>query len=99
VATTSAQSARTVQLPEVLDLNAVEALVTEFLSHRGNELAVDASQVQRMTGQGLQVLLSAGRTWREDGQTIRIVEPSEAFTERSELFGLAGSDWLAGEAA
>jgi chemotaxis protein CheX len=82
------QSKRTLQLPEVLDLNAAAPVAAQFLSHRGNDLLVDASQVRRIGGQGFQVLLSARKTWQHEGLTMRVTKPSAAFREGIELLGI-----------
>lgn len=55
-----------VELPEVLDLKAATPLTVEFLTLRGRPVHVDASNVQRLGGQCLQVLLSAAMTWKAD---------------------------------
>lgn len=70
-------------------MDASTSTVADLLVHRGGPLAVDASKVRRLTGQGLQVLLSAKKTWAEDGQPLTVVEPSEAFSERLQLFGVS----------
>ena len=59
-----ARDAARIELPEILDLGAAGPLAAEFLSHRGEALCVDASRVERMGGQCLQVLLSAANTWK-----------------------------------
>jgi chemotaxis protein CheX len=53
---------RVIELPDVLDLKAATPLTVEFLSMRGRPLDVDASRVERLGGQCLQVLLSAAKT-------------------------------------
>ena len=85
---------RTIQLPEVLDLNAATPLAGELLSYRGNDLVADASQVQRIGGQGAQVLLSAAATWRQDGFKLRVVKPSAAFRDVIELLGIGEGELL-----
>jgi chemotaxis protein CheX len=85
---------RTLQLPEVLDLNAATPLAGELLSFRGNDLAADASQVQRIGAQGVQVLLSAVATWRQDGFKLRVVKPSAAFRDVIESLGISEGELL-----
>jgi chemotaxis protein CheX len=76
-----------VQLAAVLDLIAASALAAEILHYRGRPLQIDASQVQRLGGQCLQVLLSAEHTWRGDDAAFSIEGPSERFLADWRLFG------------
>jgi chemotaxis protein CheX len=77
-----------VGLPAVMDITAAGPLASEFLLHRGKDVTVDASGVERMGAQCLQVLLSAAATWSQDGMEFDIVKPSPAFTEALETAGL-----------
>ena len=74
------------QLEPVLDLGAAERLHAELTGVRGRPLDIDASQVERLGGLCLQVLLSARATWRADGQPARITQASPAFEEAWSLF-------------
>jgi chemotaxis protein CheX len=76
-----------VQLMPVLDLIAAATLAAELLPHRGHPLRIDASHVQRLGGQCLQVLLSAEHTWQADGAAFSIEGPSERFLADWRLFG------------
>jgi len=76
------------QLPEVLDLTAAAPLAQSFLSHRGAELSVDASRVQRVGTQCLQVLLAAAATWKMDGVRLCLVNPTAEFLESGRLLGI-----------
>jgi chemotaxis protein CheX len=76
-----------VSLPSNLDLQAAEPLRAELMSLRGRPLGLDASQVNRMGGLCLQVLLSARATWSQDGLPLRIEQPSDAFVEQLVAFG------------
>ena len=81
------ESAAVVRLGQVLDLNAAAPLVTEFLALRGRNIDVDASAVERLGAQCLQVLLSARRTWDADGAEFAVVSPSSEFTSTLALLG------------
>jgi chemotaxis protein CheX len=74
-------------LAPILDLQAAEPLRAELMVLRGRPLSVDASQVSRLGGLCLQVLISARKTWAEDGLALSVDEPSEAFTEQLASFG------------
>jgi chemotaxis protein CheX len=77
------------RLAPVLDLNAAAPLKAAFLEHRGEPLEVDASQVQRLGGLCLQVLIAARHGWAEDGRPLSITPRSPAFDEALGLFGAA----------
>ncbi len=78
---------RPVFLPEVLDLRAAVPLTSELRALRGVETEVDGSQVRRLGGQCLQVLLSAHATWEADGACLRFVDLSPEFLEGLSLMG------------
>lgn len=75
-------------LARELDINAAGPLATELLKARGKDLALNASEIDRVGGQCLQVLLSAAATWAADGAELTIEEPSPAFLDAVEIAGL-----------
>lgn len=77
----------TVSLVPILDLQAAEPLRAELMSLRGRPLEVDASQVTRLGGLCLQVLMSARKIWGEDGVALTVNQPSLAFSEQLTAFG------------
>jgi chemotaxis protein CheX len=74
-------------LAEALDLPAAAPLAADLLARRGQDLSLDASNVRRLGGQCLQVLLAARATWQADGQMFRIITASSDFAEGSALLG------------
>jgi chemotaxis protein CheX len=78
----------TIALPETLDLVAAKPLAETLLSMRGSDVRIDASQVTRMGGQCLQVLLSAAATWRGDHAILKLVSPSAEFIGGLKLLGV-----------
>jgi chemotaxis protein CheX len=68
-----------VTLDAVLDISAAERLHADLVGMRGRPLTIEASQVQRLGGLCLQVLLSALATWRADHRPIALAAPSIAF--------------------
>ncbi len=76
-----------VELDAVLALNAAAALAERLLAVRGRPVRLDASGVQRLGAQGLQVLLSAEQTWAGDANAFEIVAPSDRFLADWRLFG------------
>jgi len=76
-----------VGLTPVLDLQAAEPLRAELMALRGRPLLIDAAQVTRLGGLCLQVLMSARKIWAEDGVSLMVDQPSEAFSEQLASFG------------
>lgn len=74
-------------LPVRLDSSTVSGLVQSLLSLRGRDLDLCGMNVERVGGQGLQVVLSAFETWSADGQRLRIVDPSVALCRGLEMLG------------
>ena len=74
-------------LGDCLDMTAAAPLCASLLARRGQAVTLDASQVRRIGGQCLQVLLSARSTWLADGQAFQIIDPSPEFAEGVSLLG------------
>ena len=74
------------QLEPVLDLGAAERLHAQLMGMRGQSLDIDASQVERLGGLCLQVLLSTRSTWANDGHRASISAASPAFEEAWTMF-------------
>ncbi len=79
----------TLSVAEVLDLKAAMPLASAILAQRGNPLALDLSQVRRLGGQCLQILLSAKHTWIADELSLEFINLSQEFTEALEGFGIS----------
>jgi chemotaxis protein CheX len=77
----------TLVLDPVLDLKASGPLKAALLERRGRPLGVDASNVERLGGLCLQVLLAANRTWTDDACAFAVAPRSAAFDEALSLFG------------
>ncbi|MGV6819205.1 MAG: STAS domain-containing protein [Parvularcula sp.] len=75
------------------------ALLDEFKARAGTPLNVDASDVEFLGGQCLQVLVAASRKWADDGAGFEIVEQSEAFCEGLSRLGLDIEEFSAGGVA
>jgi chemotaxis protein CheX len=76
-------------LAEILDLKAAAGLHKSLLARRGQDLTLDGSQVSRLGGQCLQVLLAAVAAWRTDGLSLSFVNLSEALIRALHLYGAA----------
>ena len=81
-------TAATLQLRSQLDLTAAAPLAKELLGMRGSDVIIDASGVERVGAQVLQVLASAMETWRSDLQQIEIENPSKPFLDALQTMGL-----------
>lgn len=79
-------------LSPVLDLRAAAPLKTEILALRGQAVTLDGSAVQRLGGLCFQVLLSAIKTWREEGQSLTFINVSEALVAQWNALGATVSD-------
>lgn len=78
---------QTLILGDSLDMNAASPLHKELLGRRGQPVVLDASQVRRIGGQCLQVLLSAQSAWAADGAEFQIQDPSPEFADGVVLMG------------
>ncbi len=70
---------RQITLVSVLDLCATTPLVAELISARGNSLIIDASNVERIGAQCVQILWSTEKSWSVDEQSLKILNPTPAF--------------------
>jgi chemotaxis protein CheX len=70
-----------------LGLKEALPLKAALMERRGQPLELDASNVQRLGGLCLQVLLAARRMWAADHQPLTIKAASDAFEEALRLFG------------
>jgi chemotaxis protein CheX len=74
-------------LADSLDLTAAAPLAAELLAARGKPAILDASGVQRLGAQCLQILLAARALWSSDGQPWRLIDPSPEFSDAAALMG------------
>jgi chemotaxis protein CheX len=79
--------ARVVLAPQ-LDLTAATPLARELLPLRGRDVVIDASKVERVGVQCVQVLLSAAATWHADMMGIDLDHASPAFQQGLKTLGL-----------
>ncbi len=69
------------RLPQILDLGAAAPLWSSLNDARGQALQLDGSEVERIGGLCLQVLLAAKARWASEGADFSIVNASPAFVE------------------
>lgn len=91
-AVSSAATQNELVLPERFDSSTAASVLAGFKSHRGNTLIVDASAVRRVGAQSIQILVSASRTWRTDGNVLSVQNPSAELIEAACLLGLPSSE-------
>ncbi len=77
-----------VQLPEVLDLPAATSLAAALLDRRGRPTVVDALLTQQPGAQCLQVLMSAIKTWADDGVPRAFVNCGPLLIEQLRFLGI-----------
>lgn len=77
-----------ITLASELDIKAARPLAAELGAARGRDIRLNASQVDRVGAQCLQVLLSAAATWAADGAELTVEEPSPAFAAALQAAGL-----------
>ena len=75
------------RLPEIIDVEGANQLAADLLARCGQPLTLDASNVRRLGGLGLQVLLAARKTWAAEGVALRVIDPSTVFADALDLFG------------
>lgn len=82
------KKAAVVKLPPRLDGEAAALLAAELRRVTGRSITLDASSVERVGGQGLQVLLAASRARAASGQAFGFAGRSPRFDEDLSLLGV-----------
>ena len=75
----------------MLDLKAAAPLAELLLSRRGHDVEVDGSDVERLGGQCLQVLLAARASWAADGRNFVVENVPQAVINTLELLGVTSA--------
>lgn len=75
----------TLQLSAVLDLNEASVLRGKLMELRGSALAIDASAVERVGVQCVQVLMAGIKTWETDGKGNHIRESIGCFCKNAPI--------------
>ncbi|PHP65690.1 hypothetical protein CSC94_17735 [Zhengella mangrovi] len=71
------------------------ALFDAFREARGKPLVVDASAVRKVDTPGLEICLSAARTWRSDGKALRYENIPDVLDSAIQTIGLTSDDFQA----
>lgn len=80
------------ELPARTNLNGAVEMAQAILGHAGSPLTLDGAAVEQISTPALQVLLAAARTWREDGQPLRLHPVSEQLRDQLAVAGLTPED-------
>jgi len=81
-----------ISLPEKLGANQLSSLFDEISAARGKSLVLDASSVRYIGAQGMQILLSAVKTWKRDGVPLRLTGTTEELREIVSVLGVSSSE-------
>ncbi|MCG8493962.1 MAG: STAS domain-containing protein [Sneathiellales bacterium] len=86
----NAETAATIPLPAVLNLGVAEDLREKLMQTLvvESDLVLDASEVTNLTTPCLQVLISAGRTVEENGNSFSLMNASEPVKDAFADLGL-----------
>lgn len=85
------------KLVPILDLNEASVLHGQLTNMRGEDVKIDASEVERVGVQCVQVLLAAAKTWEADSKNFVFEKVSEAFEKTMQLIGIDIDHLLAKE--
>jgi chemotaxis protein CheX len=78
-------------LPAQLEGVSLAVVKTALLNLRGADLDVSGAAVERLNGMGVQLLMSAFQTWRDDGLSLRLVDPSPCLLDVFTRLGIEAS--------
>ena len=79
---------KTLKLAAVLDLNEASELRSKLMTMRGNGITIDASGVERVGAQCMQVLMAGARAWENDKQSFAFDKVSDVFLKTIQLIGI-----------
>ncbi|WP_268839399.1 STAS domain-containing protein [Rhabdonatronobacter sediminivivens] len=81
-----------VPLPEILDLGGATRVAAQLRELRGQDVQIEAGDLQRLSGIGLEMLVAAQMQWRADGKAFSIANWSEDTIRTLTLLGADPSD-------
>lgn len=84
-------------MASVLDLNEASVLHGQLSNLRGSDVSIDASRVERVGVQCIQVLMAAATAWQEDKKRFVIEKVSDAFDKSLQLIGINLDHFIAKE--
>jgi chemotaxis protein CheX len=87
----------TLALSPVLDLNEASVLHGKLMSMRGKDIVIDASAVERVGVQCVQVLVAGAAAWQADKKSFLVEKASDAFEKTMQLIGISETQLIAKE--
>jgi len=84
-------------LPPTLDADAAVRLANTLCDLRYAPLTLDAAPLRRIGAQGLQVLLSAAKSWRGDAVALALINLSDEALEQIRAMGVDPAKELIGD--
>lgn len=87
-----------IPLPARMDYAALDGLHAEIKEARGEDVSLDASKVTHLGACGLQLLISARKTWDRDGHTLSVTSATDRFHDHIQLLGYEGKFFEKSEA-
>lgn len=79
---------KSLKLAAVLDLNEASELRSTLMTMRGSSITIDASGVERVGAQCVQVLMAGARAWDNDKQSFAFEKVSDVFLKTIQLIGI-----------
>ena len=86
-----------IKLPPVLDLNEASTLQGQLMNMRGSDIVLDASGVERVGVQCVQVLVAGARAWGQDQKSFLVEKASQSFEKTMQLIGIDPANMVAKE--
>ncbi len=84
-------------LSPILDLNEASVLHGKLMSMRGKDVVIDASAVERLGVQCVQVLVAGAAAWQADKKSFLVEKASDAFEKTMQLIGISEAQLIAKE--
>jgi chemotaxis protein CheX len=86
-----------IKLSAVLDLNEASTLHGQLMNMRGSDVVLDASGVERVGVQCVQVLVAGARAWDQDQKSFLVEKASQSFEKTMQLIGIDPANMVAKE--
>ncbi len=86
-----------IKLSAVLDLNEASTLHGQLMNMRGSDIVLDASSVERVGVQCVQVLVAGARAWDQDQKSFLVENASQSFEKTMQLIGIDPANMVAKE--
>jgi len=89
-----------IKLDKRLDLLASAPLAAGILEHSGQDLELDASDVEHIGALAVQVMRAAAKSWAASGHDLALADPTEDCAQQLAILGYAPETvtlWEGGE--